>query len=195
MKKRITNNNFVTYSLYKSLMGILNFWRQLGKKYFWSHLLLGVVATGVGLPTILHALSESQQTQINSSPVNRQNQAVNAFDNLFAQQNSQRSSSSSSSYSVNYWQQHAVRNVIRQLTFAFSATEDDDVSAAKEESEQLIAPQLMLDTLYAMLAQRSLQLDESIVLINHYNYPHFITYQPAIWVAKVHGIRAGPLTA
>lgn len=69
MKQRITNNNFVTYSLYKSLMGILNFWRQLGRKYFWSHLLLGVVATGVGLPTILNALSESQHTQVNSSPL------------------------------------------------------------------------------------------------------------------------------
>lgn len=175
-------------------MGILNFWRQLGRKYFWSHLLLGVVATGVGLPTILNALSESQLTQVSSSPANRQNQAVNAFDNLFAQQNSQRSSSSSS-YSVNYWQQHAVRNVIRQLTFAFSANEDDDVATAKEESEQLIAPQLMLDTLYAMLAERSLQTHESTVLVSHYIYPHFITYQPAIWVARVHGIRAGPLTA
>ncbi|APC12695.1 MULTISPECIES: secA translation cis-regulator SecM [Providencia] len=175
-------------------MGILNFWRQLGRKYFWSHLLLGVVATGVGLPTILNALSESQLTQINSSPVNRQSQAVNAFDNLFAQQNSQRSSSSSS-FSVNYWQQHAVRNVIRQLTFAFSATEDDDASTAKKESEQLIVPQLMLDTLYAMLAQRSLQWDERIVQVNHYDYPHFISYQPAMWVAQVHGIRAGPLTS
>ncbi|MEY0837522.1 secA translation cis-regulator SecM [Providencia alcalifaciens] len=175
-------------------MGILNFWRQLGRKYFWSHLLLGVLATGVGLPTILNALSESQLTQINSSPVNRQSQAVNAFDNLFAQQNSQRSSSSSS-FSVNYWQQHAVRNVIRQLTFAFSATEDDDASTAKKESEQLIVPQLMLDTLYAMLAQRSLQWDERIVQVNHYDYPHFISYQPAMWVAQVHGIRAGPLTS
>ncbi len=194
MKQRIANNNFVTYSLYKSLMGILNFWRQLGRKYFWSHLLLGVVATGVGLPTILNALSDSQHTQVNSSPVNRQSQAVNAFDNLFAQQNSQRSSSSSSSYSVNYWQQHAVRNVIRQLTFAFSATEDDDVNTAAEETEQLIVPQLMLDTLYAMLAQRSLQWDESVIQFSHYNYPHIIAYQPAIWIAQVHGIRAGPLT-
>ncbi|OAT48393.1 secA translation cis-regulator SecM [Providencia heimbachae] len=175
-------------------MGILNFWRQLGRKYFWSHLLLGVVATGVGLPTILNALSELQHTQVNSSPANRQSQAVNAFDNLFAQQNSQRSSSSSS-YSVNYWQQHAVRNVIRQLTFAFSANEDDESNKQAAQKEQLLAPQLMLDTLYAMLAQRSLQWDINIAQTSSYIYPPFITYQPAIWVAQVHGIRAGPVSA
>ncbi|HGN0868362.1 protein translocase subunit secM [Providencia alcalifaciens] len=175
-------------------MGILNFWRHLGRRYFWSHLLLGVVATGVGLPTILNALSESQQAQVNSAPANRQSQAVNAFDNLFAQQNSQRSSSSSS-YSVNYWQQHAVRNVIRQLTFAFSATEDEDTDKSKLQKETLFAPQLMLDTLYAMLAQRSLQWDVATTQASEHIYPLFTVYQPAIWVAQVYGIRAGPFIA
>lgn len=173
-------------------MGILNLWRQFGRRYFWSHLLLGVVATGIGMPAILNALSDGQQTQFNSSSVNRQNQAVNAFDNLFAQQNPQRSSSSSS-YSVNYWQQHAVRNVIRQLTFAFSATEDDDASQQDEQKNLQLAPQIMLDTLYAMLAQRSLEWGEIAAQSNYYVYPLFISYQPAIWVAQVHGIRAGPI--
>lgn len=172
-------------------MGILNLWRQFGRRYFWSHLLLGVVATGIGMPAILNALSDGQQTQFNSSSVNRQNQAVNAFDNLFAQQNPQRSSSSS--YSVNYWQQHAVRNVIRQLTFAFSATEDDDASQQDKQKDLQLAPQIMLDTLYAMLAQRSLQWGETAAQSNNYVYPPFISYQPAIWVAQVHGIRAGPV--
>lgn len=173
-------------------MGILNLWRQFGRRYFWSHLLLGVVATGIGMPAILNALSDGQQTQFNSSSVNRQNQAVNAFDNLFAQQNPQRSSSSSS-YSVNYWQQHAVRNVIRQLTFAFSATEDDDASQQDEKKGLQLAPQIMLDTLYAMLAQRSLQWGEIASQSNYYIYPLFISFQPAMWVAQVHGIRAGPI--
>lgn len=172
-------------------MGILNLWRQFGRRYFWSHLLLGVVATGIGMPAILNALSEGQQTQFNSSSANRQNQAVNAFDNLFAQQSPQRSSSSSS-YSVNYWQQHAVRNVIRQLTFAFSATEDDDAHQQDELKSPLFAPQIMLDTLYAMLAQRSLQWSDNVAQITCYVYPVFVSYQPAIWVAQVHGIRAGP---
>lgn len=172
-------------------MGILNLWRQFGIKYFWPHLLLGVVATSIGMPGILNALSDAQQTQFNSSSINRQNQAVNAFDNLFAQQSPQRSSSSSS-YSVNYWQQHAVRNVIRQLTFAFSISEDDDANQQDEKKGPLLAPQVMLDTLYAMLAQRSLQWSDSFAQTDHYAYPHFVAYQPAIWVAQVHGIRAGP---
>lgn len=50
----------------------------------------------------------------------------------------------------------------------------------------------MLDTLYAMLAQRSLQWSDSFDQTDHYAYPHFVAYQPAIWVAQVHGIRAGP---
>ncbi|EKT55918.1 secA translation cis-regulator SecM [Providencia sneebia] len=174
-------------------MGILNLWRQFGRRYFWSHLLLGVVATGIGMPAILSALSEGQHAQFNTSSVNRQNQAVSAYDNLFAQQSPQRSSSSSS-YSVNYWQQHAVRNVIRQLTFAFSTTENDDANQQDEKNNSLLAPQIMLDTLYAMLAQRSLQWNENIALLsNRYIYPLVISYQPAIWIAQVHGIRAGPV--
>lgn len=174
-------------------MGILNLWRQFGRKYFWSHLLLGVVATGIGMPTILNVLADGQQTQFNTSPANRQNQAVTAFDNLFAQQSPQRSSSSSS-YSVNYWQQHAVRNVIRQLTFAFSATENDDANRQDEQKDPLFVPQIMLDTLYAMLAQRSLQWrdNDNVIKPSRYVYPLFISFQPAIWVAQVHGIRAGP---
>jgi len=172
-------------------MGILNLWRQFGRRYLWSHFLLGLVATGIGMPAILNALSDAQQTQFNSS-VNRQNKAVSAFDNLFAQQQPQRSSPSSS-YSVNYWQQHAVRNVIRQLTFAFSNTEDGDTNLQDEAKGSLLAPQVMLDTLYAMLAQRSLQWGDNVTQPERYAFPHFVAYQPAIWVAQVHGIRAGPL--
>ncbi|KLN96539.1 secA translation cis-regulator SecM [Moellerella wisconsensis] len=173
-------------------MGIVSLWRQFGRRYFWPHLLLGVVAAGIGMPAILSALVESHNIQINASVAERQTQAMSAFDNLFAQKSNQRPSSS---YSINYWQQHAVRNVIRQLTFAFSSLESEKDEPAENDDLILVAqlePQIMLDTLYAMLAQRSLQYIEPTFKPFNIKLPPDIACQPAMWVSQTQGIRAGP---
>lgn len=174
-------------------MGILNLWRQFGRRYFWSHLLLGVVATGIGLPAILTAIVQNQNVPINASVAERQNQALTAFDNLFAFAQKNNHQRPSSSFSVNYWQQHAVRNVIRQLTFAFSTLESDS-EEAKDPLQQakLLKPQVMIDTLHAMLAQRPVQYEEPILKPFNIDSLQVVVCQPAMWVSQVHGIRAGP---
>ncbi|CDH24689.1 secA translation cis-regulator SecM [Xenorhabdus bovienii] len=170
-------------------MSILNLWRQFGRRYFWSHLLLGMVATGIGVPAVLAGTTESLPHSNTSSSQRNQNQAFSSFDHLFQLQSVQRQPSNH----LNYWQQHAVRNVIRRLSFAFSITDPIQHEVAKE-SIRFSSPcmqQLMLDTLHAMLIQAPSQF-ESILDIEITATILPDSHTPALWVAKTQGIRAGP---
>lgn len=178
-------------------MSILNLWRQFGRRYFWSHLLLGMVATGIGVPAVFAGVTESPSHTNTSSTQGNQNQAFSSFEHLFQLHLFQlKSVQRQPSNYLNYWQQHAVRNVIRQLSFAFSITEPVKYEAAKE-STRISSPsmqQLMLDTLHAMLTQAPMPYDESISDVAMLKVVHPDTHTPALWVAKTQGIRAGPVS-
>ncbi|WP_340615440.1 secA translation cis-regulator SecM [Xenorhabdus entomophaga] len=178
-------------------MSILNLWRQFGRRYFWSHLLLGMVATGIGVPAVFAGVTESPSHTNTSSTQGNQNQAFSSFEHLFQLHLFQlKSVQRQPSNYLNYWQQHAVRNVIRQLSFAFSITEPVKYEAAKE-STRISSPtmqQLMLDTLHAMLTQAPMPYDESISDVAMLKVVHPDTHTPAFWVAKTQGIRAGPVS-
>ncbi|WP_391529727.1 secA translation cis-regulator SecM [Photorhabdus akhurstii] len=170
-------------------MGILNLWRQFGRRYFWSHLLLGVVAASIGVPTIL-AGAVDNISQANTSPSQSwQNQALSAFDNLFSLQNVQHQPANG----VNYWQQHAVRNVIRQLSFVFSVSQpmNDETTKQSIRLSSSSIQQLVLETLNALLTQKP-KPPEPVPDIPFLNIASQSSYTPTFWIAKAQGIRAGP---
>ncbi|MBD2811044.1 secA regulator SecM [Xenorhabdus sp. Vera] len=178
-------------------MSILNLWRQFGRRYFWSHLLLGIVATGIGVPTVFAKVAENLPHTNTSSTQENQNQSFSSFEHLFQLHLFElKSAQRQPSNYLNYWQQHAVRNVIRQLSFAFSVAEPVRCEEAKESARgsSPLMQQLMLDTLHAMLTQVSKPFDNTIsdVAILVTVFPD--TYTPALWVAQIQGIRAGPLS-
>ncbi|PHM74382.1 secA translation cis-regulator SecM [Xenorhabdus kozodoii] len=178
-------------------MSILNLWRQFGRRYFWSHLLLGMVATGIGVPTVFAGVAESLHHTNTSSAQGSRHQALSSFEHLFKLHLLQlKSVQRQPANYLNYWQQHAVRNVIRQLSFAFSVAEPVKYEGAKE-SHQISSPsmqQLMLDTLHAMLTQTPTLFEAIIADVAMVALVLPDIHTPALWVAKIQGIRAGPMS-
>ncbi|NHB88592.1 secA translation cis-regulator SecM [Photorhabdus tasmaniensis] len=170
-------------------MGILNLWRQFGRRYFWSHLLLGVVAASIGVPTVFTGVTENIAQANTSSSQSWQNQALSAFDNLFSLQNVQRQPTNG----VNYWQQHAVRNVIRQLSFAFSVSLPMSKETAKQSTRLSSSSiqQLVLETLNALLIRKP-EPPEPVSDIQFLTVAPQSSHTPVFWIAKAQGIRAGP---
>ncbi|MGV7960532.1 secA translation cis-regulator SecM [Photorhabdus tasmaniensis] len=170
-------------------MGILNLWRQFGRRYFWSHLLLGVVAASIGVPTVFAGVTANIAQANTSSSQNWQNQALSAFDNLFSLQNVQRQPTNG----VNYWQQHAVRNVIRQLSFAFSVSLPMSNETAKQSTRLSSSSiqQLVLETLNALLIRKP-EPPEPVSDIQFLTVAPQSSHTPVFWIAKAQGIRAGP---
>ena len=172
------------------MIGILNRWRQFGRKYFWPHLLLGMVAASLGVSTNL-SQTELASVPNTSSSLNRLNIGNTGLSNLALLQAHRRPS-----FGVDYWQQHALRTVIRHLSFALAPqvvyTAAPEVVA--EEAEPLHVQQLaLLVTLNALLTHES----KPPVIIRRTQQPLLTTsssHQTCLWLAQVQGIRAGPIT-
>jgi len=166
-------------------MGILNLWRQFGRRYFWPHLLLGMVAASFGVSSSLNGASEQSSLPNPASSLNRQNSASTAFSRLMLLQESQRRA-----FVVDYWHQHAIRTVIRHLSFAFTP----HTMAGKDEAQG--AP-LQAQRLALLISRNALLTQEpKPPTIVHLTSPSlYVTvsqHQPGLWLAQVQGIRAGP---
>jgi len=173
------------------VIGILNRWRQFGRRYFWPHLLLGMVAASLGLPTLLPGSAEQDALSTPSSSLNRLDQASAGQIYLLRLQEAHRRPS----FNVDYWQQHALRTVIRHLSFAlapqtvYTRTQE----AAPEPAQPLQVEQLaLLNTLNTLLTHEP----KPPTIIRRTQYALISAsaeHDTGLWVAQVQGIRAGPI--
>lgn len=164
------------------MISILNRWRQFGRRYFWPHLLLGMVAAGFGLPGA-HASEQNSLTDSAASSLNIR--AVPHLHTLALWQETPRRPG----FYVDYWHQHAIRTVIRHLSFTL--TPEESLPAHADTLPLHVERLALLDTLNALLTHEARP--AGIVQFNHtYHSPARQSHQTASWLAEVMGIRAGP---
>ncbi|CAI1082523.1 Secretion monitor precursor [Serratia marcescens] len=145
-----------------------------------------MVAATLGASSNLSGAPDQAALPNTSSSLNRQNSANGTFNSLALLQDAHRR--------VDYWQQHALRTVIRHLSFALAP---QAVYARVQESEAEAEPPLqvaqlaLLSTLNALLTHEP----KPPTIIRHTHLevlPTLARHQTGLWVAQVQGIRAGP---
>lgn len=173
------------------MIGILNRWRQFGRRYFWPHLLLGMVAATLGVPQNIPGASDQTPLPSASSSLSRQNSVGNVFNSLALLQETHRRPA----FSVDHWHQHALRTVIRHLSFALApqavyARGQATRSNAVEPPLQAVRLAL-LSTLNALLTREPKP--PAIIRDTHHPLVAILPqHQVGLWLAQVQGIRAGP---
>ncbi|WP_409308166.1 secA translation cis-regulator SecM [Pectobacterium sp. B1J-3] len=166
------------------MIGILNRWRQFGRRYFWPHLLLGMVAASLGLPASLNEAQDVASLPNSTSSVSRQNSVSLNLTDLVALKEAHRRSS----FGVDYWHQHAIRTVIRHLSFALTTPQQ----IHSQQNDELQPHSLMLiDTLNALLTREEKR-PFTVNPIGPISFPSSTFHQPGLWLAQTQGIRAGP---
>ena len=167
------------------VIAIFHRWRQFGRRYFWPHLLFGMVAASLGLPAA-HAQNAEQNNRPEATAKNLITGSVVRVDHLVLLQGNVRRAS----FSVDYWHQHAIRTVIRHLSFAL-APQHLHLPSAEQALPLAVQKMALLDTLNALLTHEPRQ----PAIIRHTQQPAASVtpyYRIGIWLAQVQGIRAGP---
>lgn len=159
------------------MTGILDRWRQLGRRYFWPHLLFGMVAASLGLPTF----SASAQTTVTSETASSSGPVPSCLQNLASLPANHRRTS----FLVDYWHQHAIRTVIRHLSFAIGLPEAHDCTPLRAQQD------VLLDRLSALLTQES-KPPVIVRMLQKIAAPSDTSFSIALWLSQVQGTRAGP---
>lgn len=164
-------------------MSILNRWRQIGKRYFWPHILLGVVAASFGAPSIFSS-NEQQAVLSTSTSVNR---TAQSFPEHIVRQEFSRQSTQA----VTVWHQQAIRRFLTKLAFAISPQINETFATEKVEQSLLTAYDwAIVNTLTELLLS-----NQTHSLIYSTEKPHDsfpIQQKLGLWLVKLGGLRAGP---
>nr|WP_159565288.1 secA translation cis-regulator SecM [Budvicia diplopodorum] len=169
-------------------MGILNRWRQFGRRYFWPHLLLGVVAASISAPAHLNGLPQQVSLSTAVLNVNNINSAVPGVGQLvlLSQINNR------PLQNLNPWQQFAIRNYLTRLAVTFPQDEPtpDTIKNNNEDGKILVSHLALLDSL-SILFSSNIAIPATLSLLVPID-SIFIQPTVGLWLAKVQGIRAGP---
>lgn len=149
-----------------------------------------MVAASFGVSTNLSQTELASVTNTSSS-LNRLNIGSRGLTNLVWLQAHRRAS-----FGVDYWQQHALRTVIRHLSFALSpqvvtynvVSQDNDLAEVGPLHVQQLA---LLVTLNSLLTHET----RSPIIVRDPRQLRLSAsdkHQPKLWLANTLGIRAGP---
>ncbi|MGV3345375.1 secA translation cis-regulator SecM [Enterobacteriaceae bacterium LUAb1] len=163
------------------MIAILNRWRQFGRRYFWPHLLLGIVAASFGSPVAPSAGPSAQAA--NHSGVLNIAQVVQCDGSILPGRTHRYSCR------IDYWHQHAIRRVIRRLSFTMLGTIKSKhlIELLPGDVQKLV----LLDTLNVLLTHEFCPKNDNVIVF----YPatvSFTLWQAGLWLAQVQGTRSDP---
>lgn len=166
-------------------MGILICWRQIGRRYFWPHLLLGIVPAGFGVPLLPVGSQEMLHQADNFPSLGRKS----VFQAGVSQPAQLKDVPRHPNYALDYWHQYTIRTVIRHLSIALPAAPLPEAVVPMRMQHQVLL------TTLGLLLNRGARPPVLVRRLRSTGHVAFIDSRSGIRLTQQQGIRAGPRAA